>query len=177
MPNYCENTLIITGDKKQLKQFKEDVKSKDKDAEPVALCFNKIYPIPKDLKITAGCLGDTEEQKELTKKEKANKKKYGYKDWYDWCCDNWGTKWDAISPELTDESDNELIYFFSTAWSPPLQFVLYVSKKYPKLTFEIEYFEGGMGFKGIAKLKNGKVIKDINSDMTDEDYKNMGYYD
>lgn len=46
-----------------------------------------------------------------------NIRKYGYIDWYDWCRDKWGTKWNAYDTYF-DESTN--IMEFDTAWSCPL---------------------------------------------------------
>ncbi len=48
-----------------------------------------------------------------------NLKQYGVKDWYDWGCREWGTKWNAYSVELLAENKNELFYRFDTAWSSP----------------------------------------------------------
>ncbi|MBM3913551.1 MAG: hypothetical protein FJ351_03785 [Sphingomonadales bacterium] len=43
-----------------------------------------------------------------------NLRKYGHKDWYDWCCANWGTKWNASDTHWNDNSVS-----FLTAWAPP----------------------------------------------------------
>jgi hypothetical protein len=43
-----------------------------------------------------------------------NLKKYGHKDWYGWCCDKWGTKWNSYD---TTWDDSEVT--FLTAWAPP----------------------------------------------------------
>jgi hypothetical protein len=48
-----------------------------------------------------------------------NIEKYGFKDWYDWSVQNWGTKWNAYSFELVSEDSNTLNVQFDTAWSPP----------------------------------------------------------
>ena len=45
-----------------------------------------------------------------------NYRKYGVMDWYDWCNQNWGTKWNACYCR-TIEEDPEI--YFDTAWSPP----------------------------------------------------------
>ena len=38
-------------------------------------------------------------------------------DWYDWHCENWGTKWNSVDARLDDFSDC-LEYCFDTAWGP-----------------------------------------------------------
>ena len=30
-----------------------------------------------------------------------NEKKYGHMTWYNWCCDKWGTKWNACDTKLS----------------------------------------------------------------------------
>lgn len=63
-----------------------------------------------------------------------NKEKYGYADWYGWCCDNWGTKWNACDAYIPEESETTLIYEFDTAWSEPVPVLKALSAKYPKIT-------------------------------------------
>lgn len=45
-----------------------------------------------------------------------NVQRYGFKDWYDWSIEKWGTKWNASSGRIDDE--NQVIEF-DTAWSMP----------------------------------------------------------
>jgi len=46
-------------------------------------------------------------------------KKYGHVGWYDWCINEWGTKWNAY--EISRKIYPDSIYFtFLTAWAPPL---------------------------------------------------------
>ena len=80
--------------------------------------------------------------------------------WYDWRCDNWGTKWD-IDAELTDYDDEFLCYEFDSAWSPPIDaFITASKKKHKNLEFNLKYEEPGMCFMGVYKCENGKVIQD-----------------
>ena len=44
----------------------------------------------------------------------SNIDKYGYVDWYNWCYDNWGTKWTA-----SDVFINDNVILFQTAWASP----------------------------------------------------------
>lgn len=73
--------------------------------------------------------------------------------WYDWCVNNWGTKWDigsdngevhGLNPTIVD---NEATMSFDSAWSPPIG--LY--EELDRLGFMVDatYFEPGMGYCGI----------------------------
>ena len=44
--------------------------------------------------------------------------KYGHISWYEWCIDNWGTKWNAYEDHC-DQNSNTIT--FDTAWSCPLK--------------------------------------------------------
>lgn len=49
-----------------------------------------------------------------------NYNKYGAITWYNWCCDNWGVKWNAKSTYL--DSDINVVYF-ETPWGPPTEWL------------------------------------------------------
>jgi hypothetical protein len=49
-------------------------------------------------------------------------------DWYNWCIDNWGTKWDIIIDKVkTENKDVEII--FESAWTPPINFYNTMAEK------------------------------------------------
>jgi len=56
------------------------------------------------------------------------------KNWYDWCSDNWGTKWDLCEGEGWVEG-NTIIIDGDTAWCPPLELIEYLGDE---LGFDVE---------------------------------------
>jgi hypothetical protein len=148
MPNYCNNVVEIQGPQHILKTLVEH-----------RLDFMKIHPYPKDLDITAGREGpdDSVEQRALVKAEKSNLKRYGYKNWYDWCVNNWGTKWnaggdnDAMQVDYDEDVNNQgiALFQFDTAWAPPLGVMEKLMETHPELHIECRYHEPGVGFFGV----------------------------
>lgn len=170
MPNHCENDLRVTGDKKELSRFKEFAKDKKE-----LLSADKFIPYPEKFKKQdeeAEKWDKTREKyKESLVKKGMNEDKARENAWkdfpsiksgfseggYDWCIKNWGTKWGFYEVELR-EQDEELFYTFQTAWSPAEPVIKKMGEMFPKLTFDLRYFEQGMGFNGILNIKKGKVI-------------------
>ena len=64
--------------------------------------------------------------------------------WYNWRCQNWGTKWDAYSMEI-DEVDmpNGFEVTFETAWSPPEEVCYAIKEQYDDLSISWFYDEPG----------------------------------
>ena len=148
MPNYCSNVVEIQGPQHILKTLVEH-----------RLDFMKIHPYPKELDITAGREGpdDSPEQKALVAAEESNLEKYGYKNWYDWCVANWGTKWnaggdnDAMQVDYDEDVGNQgiALFQFDTAWAPPLGVLEKLMETHPELSIECRYHEPGVGFFGV----------------------------
>lgn len=124
MPNWCENSLTITGENEEIRKFKEE-NTIIVDGE-LTLSFNLMVTLPQE--------------------EEDN--------WYDWHVTYWGTKWD-LSNCIINDTGNILNFNFDTAWSPPENWVIYVSPYYPNLSFELKYAEAGMGFSGRTIIQNG----------------------
>ena len=74
--------------------------------------------------------------------------------WYNWNCDNWGTKWDASDVEFTDHGADHKQYRFSTAWSPPIAVLESLSAQHPNLHIELEW-EEEQGFGGTYVFRGG----------------------
>jgi hypothetical protein len=139
MPNWCMNDLELNHKDRAMLVKAEKAFKKGK-------FLNAFIPVPIALKKTMAGFAAGDEQAKLEKKEQANLKKYGYKNWYDFCIGEWGTKWDVGGGEDSVFFADKLTLGFDSAWSPPVE----AYYKLQELGFEIlaYWYEPGMSFAG-----------------------------
>ena len=151
MPNWCNNNLTLTHEDPAMIQRAYDALERGE-------FLNEFIPVPADLQITSGYLGNGDEQKELERKTAENREKYGYGNWYDFCVGEWGTKWDVGGQGQSDiHPDGKMLHTsFDSAWSPPVN--AYV--KLEELGFGVNamYYEGGMAYAGAYGDGNDEEI-------------------
>ena len=93
-----------------------------------------------------------------------NVQRYGWKDWYDWSIDNWGTKWNSCntqSPSAKDiekEELTEIEIWTETAWSPATPVYRKLQQMYPELGIEVLYGDEG-GFYVGRLQENGTDLQ------------------
>ena len=68
---------------------------------------------------------------------------------YDWCCNNWGTKWESRIIDWERLDDGEIIIYFETAWAPPTILYDYLMELDEGWDIEAYYHEPGVCFAGI----------------------------
>ena len=155
MPNWTSNRLRIQTDSDSQTEFKKIAELKEifKSDSP----FNKLIPQP-DWSTTPNEDGELRVER-LHKNDKGEIvcatyefPKSGKSDsrWYDWNCQNWGTKWDACNVEITRDDEDYLEICFDTAWSPATPVIekireLYEdndSWTYVNCLYELEGYEG-----------------------------------
>lgn len=119
MPNHVYNHLILKGISSKLEQFfNENKKEKnteedterdtEEDTEEELLCFSNKVPI------------------------------INQDNWYEECIQKWSTKWEPYDIFVKEDYSHDILeYEFNTAWSPPHEWLLTVSKIYPELEFTI----------------------------------------
>ena len=110
--------------------------------------LDEFIPVPRELKETvAGFVGEDQQAAHEAQKAR-NIEKYGYPDWYSFCVNTWGTKWDVGGDgEFIEQPDaNTLKASFDSAWAPPVE----AYGRLLELGFEVEayYLECGMAFCG-----------------------------
>ena len=136
MPNWCRNTIVVSGKSEDLDFF-----------EKIKFDFEKILPTPAELnapenkvvnQIFKGEFKDTTEvykdhdlsclDEEQTKTAKYLIDKYGSCGWYSWRCDNWGTKWTAKDIVFERKDTTHLSIDFETPWNPPVPILKHLTK-------------------------------------------------
>ncbi len=84
---------------------------------------------------------------------------YGCDNWYDFCVQNWGTKWEADNdPDAYDDDGEPEVYDFNTAWDPPWNFMATLAKQCPEGIWEWRCLAEGWDEELLVKLQDGDVI-------------------
>ncbi len=157
MPNHVDNDFWVKGKLVTLNEFAGFALDTDQSETALVLSANKFIPYPKVYKDL------DDEVRRLREKNPTEgwKVKDGFNSGgYEWCCDNWGTKWGIYNANLVRQGKTSLFYRFETAWSVCRPVISAMSRRFPELEFTLKYYERGMGFKGIYKIKNSDILLD-----------------
>lgn len=135
MPNWCNNIVVVKH------KNKEALDRVEKAFDKGELC-QEFIPIPEELMNTKAPNHDNKNNKSTRLRLV-----HGYSNWYDFCVNEWGTKWDVGSEGSCIKGDDRITLYFDSAWSPPVGL-------YRKLLDEgydivAYYFESGMMFAGM----------------------------
>jgi hypothetical protein len=157
MPNWCSNNIHLQHEDPKMVKRAVDSLIEGK-------FFQEFIPCPEELYDTESTMGYAT-SKDHEKQMQENVSKHGYTDWYSWCTDNWGTKWDVGCEEVLsinsgyNDNTTEIQFYFDSAWCPPI-------KAYEKLTemgFDIQayYYEPGCSFCGKWESDGGDFYYDV----------------
>ena len=143
MPNSCYNTIKITeATPETIEQIKQDLNSNER-----AIDFNNIIPMPPDSDTFCAKkpLGDEE------------LKKYGKNNWFDWSCENWGTKWNCWDSSYNGNG----VWECTTAYAPPIPIIDKIARKY-HCVVTCEYY--------IELMNSGKYVSYFGENNELEEY-------
>lgn len=137
MPNWCNNGITLRH---------ADPTMIDRVIKGKEGLLMEFLPTPQELVDTVSGFMGEDKRAAHKAQQAANIEKYGFKDWYEWNINNWGTKWDFSLDSVERVDPNTVKASFESAWSPPVD--AYV--KLLGLGFFIEalYYEPGMCFVG-----------------------------
>ena len=141
MPNWCSNTITITGSVETLSQLKPVIEAGEG-------LLNAIKPMPEALRDTTS---PTPQDKPVAVID-------GHTNWYDWSVANWGTKWDVeCHLEFIDNGDGTacITGWFDSAWAPPLEAMQTLADDWDSCYIELYYHECGMAFVGCWDSEGG----------------------
>jgi len=192
MPNWCTNTVEITGPIDDIKRFRRQANGHtqsyneqfihDGNAWPihddirldslvttppelgdvVTFSFHSLYPVPEEFRCFPYDDTRAVELGELV----GVKRPYGG---YQWENIHWGCKWGSCDSELVNEKDTYLHYEFNTPWGPAIDFFEKISQDWPNLTFELSYDEPGMGFRGESIWEEGSLTTEYSHEYDCEE--------
>jgi hypothetical protein len=166
MPNWCDNTISISGNAETIKQLKEFVgrpltEGGEEVKEPLYSLAN-IMPSTPDAEPVLG----------------EASKSTGHDDWYHNNINSWGTKWDVYGEScfMCDykEGDEQISYSYQSAWSPPTPTTQRLSEIFPELIITHTYYESGMDFWGIITYKGGEEISAEDGELSHEAWSILG---
>jgi hypothetical protein len=169
MPNWCYNSLCVSGKKEILADFvsktlvPRNMSSEEEYDESHRFTFNILHPLPKALEGGFSPLPKLEGEDDIQYKERMaeNVRLYGAEDWYDWNRYNWGTKWDASSTCVEQLDDQNFNVRFNTAWSPPIDWFEKVIPMYPELEFDLIFDEESQDYCGRMTASKGEIDLEV----------------
>ena len=116
MPNHCDQQVHLRGPHNLIKEIYDHLKQTD------PMFCQLIKPMPFEMFV----------QPRIRKMVEPFKAKTSIPAWYDWRCENWGTKWEVCDVQFTeaeltvigdvyeDGCEAEFGFHCWTAWGPPL---------------------------------------------------------
>ena len=141
MPNWCNNSVV-------LKHNDPAMIERARNAFNGEGLLQEFIPVPQALRDTvSGSMGEDKREAHEAQ-QKANVEQYGYANWYDFCVNEWGTKWEiGADGNPAQDIPGGLMLGFDSAWSPPIA----AYEKLLEMGCEIEamYYESGMAFAGV----------------------------
>ena len=158
MPNHCETDVYIRGPQEKVDEFAkwlEEIEPQDRNICRVLIPYPEEFAKMDEEAKAFSFFNNSLSKEEVQAAQEAYQAKYGHtKDGYnsggyEWCHQNWGTKWGIYDVEYDPHTRHGALLSFQSAWSPPSTAVFQaLSEKFPDLTFAIEYFEGGAAYCG-----------------------------
>jgi len=153
MPNWCSNTLTVTGDDHLVTQFADRVKTVipaetsalvSRQARTHLLDLAKVMPVPDGL---------SEDER------------------YTWRVNNWGTKWSPGAADVVvDDGPGVRVYSFDTAWSPlGPRFMAKLAEVFPSLNFSLFAQEPGNLIEVQATVVLGELVDYDEREMQTQD--------
>lgn len=148
MPNWCSNTMVISGDDKVIRKLERMIQDASKRRIGV---METLVGIPEDI----------------------SREEYNNEAWYGANVRRWGTKWDFYPNDSDTDiqfTDRSITIHTATAWSPPTEFCERLSRMY-NLHVVLTFAEPGADFAGRTVILDGDTIQNEDHNYLEGIYK------
>lgn len=181
MPNWVNNTIVISGSESDVEALKKQLGATIQvpAVEYVQDSDGKLV-LDENKDIVKRPIQSTTEEPvfafwNIVRPSKDEFESYQDQGWYHWNIAHWGTKWDSAGDvEVIDDSPGQWHISFSTAWSPPSEALIELSKQFPEVQVHNEWLEE-QGFGAEEVYSDGSVttVREWNIPETHEDYEEI----
>ena len=163
MPNWCHNSMTITGSVDEIARFKQTCLLAHKDGP--TLDFEAIKPMPGIFYDDPGQIlfpdPDAPKNREQVETQKAFEAQAleatGAAHAYDWACAHWGTPGIASFFHAWRDEPGRYECDFDTRWTPPLYIWEKLGEMFPALDFSVSAYEPLADFALRGTIKDGKL--------------------
>lgn len=153
MPNWASNQLTVRGTPASLREFSEAAAGLTSDGEPTPLSFEALFPTPahllEDAGETAHGVADLVILADGSVEPPAA-------DDFGWRREHWGVERELREPAKLRSEPRKLTFRFYTASTGPVPLFAVVAERFPALSFELAYGEGGWSHAGAVAFEKGK---------------------
>ncbi len=153
MPNWCNNSIEVSHeDPAKIAALAEAFKQ--------GRFCNHIIPVHEDLTRDGSSTHGGENADEYDRIRQENIDRHGYDNWYSFCTNRWGTKWDIGDEHSITIADDGLSFnaSFDSAWSPPTGvYDAMVEQGYQVRAY---YYEPGMCYAGVYDNGDDQCYQD-----------------
>lgn len=88
----------------------------------------------------------------------------GYRDWYHWSIDQWGTKWNSYEFCVVSDAPCRYEFVFDTAWSFPEPIFRQLAILYPSLIFAVKCIDEGMAWGSRGEFNGRNDFQYVDAD-------------
>lgn len=170
MPNWVYHKVLIEGTNEVIKNIISKYFTK-KDSG-YYLDFNLVIPQPKSVEDCP----DKYVRKDKINEPPTELDERPWFDWYNWNCDNWGTKWNTNREDTNIYvSDGLIEIYLSTAWSPATNIFEKILKDNTGISISGIYADESRNFTGYFETIDGELIDATNDSDSKEDFET--YFD
>ena len=163
MPNWCHNSMTITGSVDEIVRFKQTCLLAHKDGP--TLDFEAIKPMPGIFYDDPGQIlfpdPDAPKNREQVETQKAFEAQAleatGSAHAGDWACEHWGTRGNAYFFHVCCDEPGRYKCHFDTRWTPPLYIWEKLGEMFPALDFSVSGYEPLLDFALRGTIKDGKL--------------------